>query len=354
MGVYKIAVIRGDGIGVDVVEEGLKVLNEIAIKRGITMDFKEFPWGSEYYFDHGKMMPDDALEELAEFDQIYLGAVGHPELQDHITLNGLLLPIRRAFDQYVCERPSTLHAGVESPLANKNPGDIDLVVIRENTEGEYANVGGFQYRGFPEEVGIQTSVFTRHGCERVIKYAFELARTRDKKRHVTSVTKSNAQGYGLIVWDEAFTRIADDYPDIETQSLLVDAACMDFVRKPEEFDVVVASNLFGDILTDIGAIITGSMGTAASANVDPERRYPSMFEPVHGSAPDIAGQGVANPMAAIMSGSMMLRFVGERDAADSVDAAVLEVLETGKTLTPDLGGTASTTEVGDAVVSLIE
>ena len=354
MGVYKIAVIRGDGIGVDVVEEGLKVLNEIAIKRGITMDFKEFPWGSEYYFDHGKMMPDDALEELAEFDQIYLGAVGHPELQDHITLNGLLLPIRRAFDQYVCERPSTLHAGVESPLANKNPGDIDLVVIRENTEGEYANVGGFQYRGFPEEVGIQTSVFTRHGCERVIKYAFELARTRDKKRHVTSVTKSNAQGYGLIVWDEAFMRIADDYPDIETQSLLVDAACMDFVRKPEEFDVVVASNLFGDILTDIGAIITGSMGTAASANVDPERRYPSMFEPVHGSAPDIAGQGVANPMAAIMSGAMMLRFVGERDAADSVDAAVLEVLETGKTLTPDLGGTASTTEVGDAVVSLIE
>ena len=354
MGVYKIAVIRGDGIGVDVVEEGLKVFNEIAINRGITMDFKEFPWGSQYYFDHGKMMPDDALEELAEFDQIYLGAVGHPELQDHITLNGLLLPIRRAFDQYVCERPSTLHAGVESPLAHKNSGDIDLVVIRENTEGEYANVGGFQYRGFPEEVGIQTSVFTRHGCERVIKYAFELARTRDKKRHVTSVTKSNAQGYGLIVWDEAFTRIAEDYPDIETQSLLVDAACMDFVRKPEEFDVVVASNLFGDILTDIGAIITGSMGTAASANVDPERRYPSMFEPVHGSAPDIAGQGIANPMAAIMSGSMMLRFIGEKDAADSIDAAVLEVLEKGEILTPDLGGTATTAEVGDAIVSLIE
>ena len=353
MSEFKIAVIRGDGIGVDVVEEGLKVLRRVARDYEITMEFTEFPWGSDYYFEHGQMMPDDALDTLAEFDQIYLGAVGHPELQDHVTLNGLLLPIRRRFDQYVCERPSVLYPGIRSPLAGKEAWDIDIAVIRENTEGEYANVGGFQYKGFPEEVGIQTSVFTRHGCERVIRYSFELARSRDKKRHVTSVTKSNAQGYGLIVWDEAFDRVSAEYPDISTTSLLVDAACMDFVRKPEEFDVVVASNLFGDILTDIGAIITGSMGTAPSGNIDPMRRFPSMFEPVHGSAPDIAGQGIANPMAAVMSGAMMLRFMGEEDAAAAIDRAVLNVLEEGKSLTPDLGGASSTSEVGDAIVGAL-
>lgn len=351
---HNIAVIRGDGIGVDVIEEGLKVLNDVARRYEIVLNFTEFSWGSDYYFEHGKMMPDDALDTLAEFDQIYLGAVGHPEIQDHITLNGLLLPIRRKFDQYVCERPSVLYPGIESPLRDKEPWDIDMTVIRENTEGEYANVGGFQYKGFPEEVGIQTSVFTRHGCERVITYAFELARSRDKKRHLTSVTKSNAQGYGLIVWDEAFERVSKNYPDIGTQSLLVDAACMDFVRKPEEFDVVVASNLFGDILTDIGAIITGSMGTAASGNIDPTRRFPSMFEPVHGSAPDIAGQGIANPMAAIMSGAMMLRFIGEDAAAKSMDDAVLEVIVERQTLTPDLGGTASTSDVGDAMLAKLK
>ena len=350
---YKIAVIRGDGIGVDVIEEGLKVLNEVARRYEITLECTEFPWGSNYYFEHGKMMPDDALDTLVEFDQIYLGAVGHPDLQDHVTLNGLLLPIRRRFDLYVCERPSVLYPGIRSPLADKEAWDIDIAVIRENTEGEYANVGGFQYKGFPQEVGIQTSVFTRHGCERVIRYAFELARSRDKKRHVTSVTKSNAQGYGLIVWDEAFERVSEEYPDIATVSLLVDAACMDFVRKPEDFDVVVASNLFGDILTDIGAIITGSMGTAPSGNIDPMRRFPSMFEPVHGSAPDIAGQGIANPMAAIMSGAMMLRFIGEEAAASAIDRTVLSILEEGASLTPDLGGTASTAEVGDAIVDAL-
>ena len=353
MSEYKIAVIRGDGIGVDVIEEGLKVLHEVARRYEIALEFTEFPWGSKYYFEHGQMMPDDALDTLAGFDQIYLGAVGHPELQDHVTLNGLLLPIRRRFDQYVCERPSVLYPGIRSPLADKEAWDIDIAVIRENTEGEYANVGGFQYKGFPQEVGIQTSVFTRHGCERVIRYAFELARSRDKKRHVTSVTKSNAQGYGLIVWDEAFERVSAEYPDIATTSLLVDAACMDFVRKPEEFDVVVATNLFGDILTDIGAIITGSMGTAPSGNIDPMRRFPSMFEPVHGSAPDIAGQGIANPMAAIMSGAMMLRFIGVEAAASVIDRAVLSILEEGASLTPDLGGTASTAEVGDAVLGAL-
>ena len=353
MGEHKVAVIRGDGIGVEVIEEGLKVLDAAGGSDGVTWRFTELPWGSERHIREGSMMPDDALEVLAGFDAIYLGAVGHPDIQDHVTLNGLLLPIRRTFDQYVCERPSVLYPGVSSPLKDKRPWDIDMVVIRENTEGEYANVGGFQYSGFPEEVGVQTGVFTRKGCERVIEYAFDLAGRRGRKKHVTSVTKSNAQGYGMIVWDRAFDAVAERYPDIETQSLLVDAACMDFVRRPESFDVVVASNLFGDILTDIGAIITGSMGLAASANLDPERRFPSMFEPVHGSAPDIAGRGVANPMAAVMSGAMMLRHLGEESAAEAVERATLTVLADGELLTPDLGGTATTSAVGDAIVEAL-
>ncbi|MBM3933377.1 MAG: 3-isopropylmalate dehydrogenase [SAR202 cluster bacterium] len=353
MAEYKIAVIRGDGIGVDVIEEGLKVLNAVGKEFKIGWKFTEFPWGSNYYFKNGRMMPADALDTLRGFNHVFFGAVGHPEIQDHITLNGLLLPMRRAFDQYVCERPSVLYPGVVSPLAGKKPYDIDMVVIRENTEGEYANVGGFQYRGFPEEVGIQTSVFTRHGCERVITYAFELARKRGKKKHVTSVTKSNAQGYGLVVWDDAFKRVAAKYPDIKTVSLLVDAACMDFVRRPEMFDVVVASNLFGDILTDIGAIISGSMGLAPSGNIDPQRRFPSLFEPVHGSAPDIAGKGIANPLATVLAAGMMLRFIGETRAADVTDKAVLKVLSEAKVLTPDLGGKATTSQVGDAVVAAL-
>ncbi|MCZ6676803.1 MAG: 3-isopropylmalate dehydrogenase [Candidatus Poribacteria bacterium] len=353
MAEYKIAVIRGDGIGVEVIEEGIKVLTTIAEAYDIKWNFVEFPWGSDYYFKHGRMMPADALDTLAALDQIYLGAVGHPDIQDHITLNGLLLPIRRRFDQYVCERPSVLYPGINSPLKGKAGWDIDLVVIRENTEGEYANIGGFQYQGFPEEIGVQVSVFTRHGSERVITYAFDLARTRDKKRKVTSVTKSNAQGYSMVVWDRAFERVAERYPDVQTESLLVDAAAMDFVRRPEDFDVVVARNLFGDILTDIGAIITGSMGLAPSGNIDPQRRFPSMFEPVHGSAPDIMGKGIANPLAAITSGSMMLRFVGQEEAAAAIDKAVLKVIEDGETLPSDLGGNANTSQVGDAVVSAL-
>ena len=353
MAEYKIAVIPGDGVGPEVTAEGLRAIRAVASRHGIGWDFEDLPWGSDYYFEHGRMMPSDALDTLAAFDAIYLGAVGHPDLQDHVTLNGLLLPIRRAFDQYVCERPSVLYPGIDSPLRDKRAWDIDMVVVRENTEGEYANVGGFQYEGFPEEVGIQSSVFTRRGCERVITHAFELARGRDKKRHVTSITKSNAQGYGMIVWDRAFERVASGYPEIETQSLLVDAACMDFVRRPETFDVVVGSNLFGDILTDIGAIITGSMGLAPSGNIDPERRYPSMFEPVHGSAPDIAGQGIADPMAAILSGAMMLEHLGEKAAGEEVRNAVLRVIEEGETTTPDLGGSSSTVAVGDAIVTAL-
>ena len=353
MAEHKVAVIRGDGIGVEVIEDGLKVLRAVAGEYDIEWEFEELPWGSGYYSQHGRMMPEDALARLAGCDAIYLGAVGHPDIQDHVTLNGLLLPIRRGFDQYVCERPSVLYPGVTSPLRDKRPYEIDMVVIRENAEGEYADVGGFQYMGFPNEIGVQTAVFTRHGCERVMTYAFELARKLGKKRRVTSITKSNAQGYGMVVWDRAFADVASGYPDIGTDSLLIDAACMDFVRRPEHFDVVVASNLFGDILTDIGAIITGSMGLAASGNINPERRFPSMFEPVHGSAPDIAGEGVANPMAAVMSGAMMLRHLGDGQAAEMVERAVLGVLEEGETLTPDLGGTSSTSQVGDAIVGAL-
>jgi len=353
MAEHNIAIIRGDGIGVDVVEEGLKALNAAANKFDITFKFTEFPWGTDYYFKNGVMMPSDGLNTLSKFDAIYFGAVGHPEVQDHITLNGLLLPMRRGFDQYVCERPCILYPGVTSPLRDKNAGDIDMVVIRENTEGEYANVGGFLYEGFAEEIGVQTGVFTRHGCERVITYAFELAKRRNKKNHVTSVTKSNAQGYGMVVWDRAFARVAERYPEISTNSLLVDAACMEFIRKPEIFDVVVGSNLFGDILTDIGAIITGSMGLALSGNIDPERRYPSMFEPVHGSAPDIAGKGIANPLAAILSAGMMMRHLGETEAEAAIEAAVLGIVAENEILTPDLGGSSSTTAVGDAVVSAL-
>ena len=350
---HSVAVIRGDGIGTEVIEEGIKVLNAISGEYGITWSFMEYPWGSDYYLKNGSMMPSDGLDQLAKSEVVFLGAVGHPDIQDHVTLSGLLLPIRRSFDQYVNERPSVLYPGVPSPLKGKEPFDIDMVVIRENTEGEYAPVGGFLYLDMPQELAVQSGVFTRHGCERVIEYAFELARKRDKKKLVTSVTKSNALGFGMIVWDRAFERVAERYPDLETQSLLIDAACMDFIRRPETFDVVVASNLFGDILTDIGAIITGSMGLAASANIDPERRFPSMFEPVHGTAPDIVGMGIANPMAAILSGSMMLRHLGHDDAADDIDHAVYGLVEQGEILTPDLGGSSSTSQVGDAVVNAL-
>jgi len=346
-----IAVIRGDGIGIEVVEEGIKVLEAVSENYDFNLSFKEFPWSSQYYMDNGVMMPSDGLNTLSRFEAIFLGAVGHPDIQDHITLNGLLLPIRRSFDQYVCERPSVLYEGIESPLAGKKPFDIDMVVIRENTEGEYANVGGFQYMDFPEEIGIQTGVFTRKGCERVIRYSFELARKRNKKKHLTSITKSNAQGYGMLVWDRAFERVSAEYPDISTSSLLVDAAAMDFIRKPEDFDVVVGSNLFGDILTDIAAIITGSMGLASSANLDPEGRYPSMFEPVHGSAPDIMGKGIANPMAQILTGAMLLKHLGHTDAATDIEKAVLSILSQGEIVTPDLGGSSSTSSVGDAIVA---
>src|SRR3979490_922947 len=287
----------GDGVGQEFIPEGKGVLERAGQKHNFTCEFLNFDWGAEYYFAHGRMMPQNALDLLRPCDAILLGAVGHPDIPDHITLNGLLLPIRRTFDQYANVRPAVLYEGVRSPLAGRKGGDIDMVIVRENTEGEYAQVGGFVYHHQPEEVAIQTSVFTRRGVERIIRFAFELAVRRDKKRRVTSITKSNAQGFGMVLWDRTFKAVADEFPAIETESLLVDAAAMNFIRRPESFDVVVVSNLFGDILSDVSAILPGSIGLAPSANRDPTRRFPSMFEPVHGSAPDIAFKGIVNPLA---------------------------------------------------------
>jgi tartrate dehydrogenase/decarboxylase/D-malate dehydrogenase len=350
MKTFTIAVIAGDGVGAEVIPQSKSVLEKIGKKHDINFAFQDFDWGADHFFRWGRMMPAGAIDLLQPCDAILLGAVGHPEIPDHTTLNGLLLPIRRAFDQYANVRPAYLYPGVRSPLVKSRGGDIDMVVVRENTEGEYAQVGGFVYHLQPEEVAIQTSVFTRRGVERIVRFAFELAVRRNKKKRVTSITKSNAQGYGMVLWDRTFDDVAAQYPGVETESLLVDAAAMNFIRRPESFDVVVASNLFGDILSDISAIIIGSMGLAASANLDPLRRYPSMFEPVHGSAPDIAGKGIVNPLATILSAGMMLEHLGVSEAAREVDGAVGAVLEDGKVRTPDLGGTSSTDEVGAAVL----
>ena len=347
---YRIAVIAGDGIGPEVVEAAIPVLEAAASPSGAQFDWTRFPWGSDHYFAHGRMMPANALDELREFDAIFFGAVGDPRLQDNLTLDGLLLPIRRGFDQYACVRPAVLYPGVRCPLAGKAPGSIDFVVVRENTEGEYAQVGGVLYPGGPHEVAVQSGIFTRHGTERVIRFAFELARERNGRRLVTSITKSNAQGYGMAFWDRVFVEVAREFPEFRTESLLVDAACMDFVRRPETFDVVVASNLFGDILTDLSAAITGSLGLAPSANLNPARTAPSMFEPVHGSAPDITGRGVANPMATMLAGAMMLDFLGETEAARLVESAVRGVLADGAPLTPDLGGRGTTREITSGVI----
>lgn len=344
-----IAVISGDGIGPEVIRAARSVLEDAGRKHSIEFAFEECGWGSEYYFQHGRMMPPSGLDVLRSFDAILLGAVGHPDIPDHVTLNGLLLPIRRGFDLYANVRPAILYEGVESPLSGRQPGAIDMVVVRENTEGEYAPVGGFLYHHQPDEVAVQTAVFTRRGTERIIRYAFELARRRGAKRRVASITKSNAQAYGMVLWDRVFEAVAGEYSDIETESLLVDAAAMNFVRRPESFDVVVASNLFGDILSDLGAMVTGSIGLAASANLDPERRSPSVFEPVHGSAPDIAGRGIANPMAAILSAAMMLDHLGEPAASRSMEAAVAAVLAEGRVRTPDLGGNSTTDQVAEEV-----
>jgi tartrate dehydrogenase/decarboxylase/D-malate dehydrogenase len=350
---FKIALIPGDGIGSEVTSVAFEVALKAAKASGVTLVSTIYDWGTDYYFKHGTMVPANAIDALRGHDAILLGAVGHPKVPDHVTLNGLLLPIRRRFDQFANVRPAVLYRGVSSPLKGVKAGEIDMVVVRENTEGEYAQIGGFVHETHPAEVAIQTAVFTRHGVERIIRYAFELATRRKKKNLVTSITKSNAQGFSMVLWDRVFQSVAAEFPGIKTESLLVDAAAMNFVRRPQTFDVVVASNLFGDILSDISAIVSGSIGLAASANIDPTRRYPSMFEPVHGSAPDIAGKGIANPLAAIVSAAMMLDHLGLSAAAQKMDAAIEGVLAEEKVRTPDLGGTSSTSDVASAVLARV-
>jgi len=350
---FSIAVIPGDGIGQEVIPPTLEVLRATGQKFGLHFEFAHFDWGAEYYFQHGAMMPPNALDQLAVHDAILLGAVGHVDLPDNVTLNGLLLPIRRGFDQFANVRPAILFDGVDSPLAGRAPGEIDMVVVRENTEGEYAQIGGFLYHHQPEEVAVQTSVFTRRGCERVIRHAFELARRRNGRKRVASITKSNAQGFSMVLWDRTFKHVASEFPDISTESLLVDAAAMNFVRRPHTFDVVVASNLFGDILSDLSAIVTGSIGLAASANLDPTRRFPSMFEPVHGTAPDILGKGIANPMATLFSASMMLDHLGQAEAASAIHRAVVQTLAARLERTPDLGGNSTTGAVTQSILAAI-
>jgi tartrate dehydrogenase/decarboxylase / D-malate dehydrogenase len=349
---YRIAVIPGDGIGQEVVPEGLRVLERLAEQSDgrLSFAYESFPWGCEYYLRHGRMMEDDGLERLTGFDAIYFGAVGWPGVPDHVSLWGLRLAICQGFDQYACVRPVQLLPGVTSPLRDADREHFDWVVVRENSEGEYAGIGGrnLASRGPQTEGAIQSALFTRHGCERIIRYAFDLARTR--RRKVTSVTKSNAQQYAMTLWDDVFTEVASGYPDVETEQWLVDAMAARFVLRPETLDVVVASNLFGDILSDLGSALAGSMGLAASANIDPERRHPSMFEPVHGSAPDIAGKGIANPIAAIWSAALMLDHLGLADEAASIVHAIRRTTASG-VLTPDLGGTATTHDVTDVVLA---
>lgn len=350
---FDIAVIAGDGIGPEVIAEGKKVFSGISQMDGnFSVSFEDFPWGCEYYLKTGEMMPEDGLDRLKKFDAIYLGAVGYPGVPDHISLGDLLLRIRRGFDEYINLRPVRLLKGAPCPIADVSADDINMIVVRENSEGEYANVGAHLYAGTEREVALQTGVFSRHGCERVIRYAYELARR--EKRSLTSISKGNALHYSMVFWDEIFAEIGKEYPDVETHSLLVDAASMFFVKDPGRFEIVVTSNLFGDILTDLGAAIAGGMGLAAGANLNPERKYPSMFEPIHGSAPDIAGQGVANPLASIWSVSQMLEFLGEEIWAERLLAAIETLLVERKTLTPDLGGCAKTSEIGDAVLEILK
>ena len=349
---HKIAVIAGDGIGPEVIAEGVKVLNAAAAKDGsFAFEFEHFPWGCEYYLETGRMMPPDALETLKRFDAIFLGAVGYPGVPDHVSLRELLLVIRHDFDQYVNIRPVKLLKGAPCPLKGVAREDVDMVFIRENSEGEYSGSGAWLYKGTPRETVIQDGVFSRHGTERIMRYAYDLARREGKT--LTSISKGNALNYSMVFWDQIFAEVGREYPDVETHSYLVDAASMFMVKDPKRFQVVVASNLFGDILTDLGAAIAGGMGLAAGANINPERKFPSMFEPIHGSAPDIAGKGLANPLATVWSASQMLDFLGHPDSAKSLLDAIERLLVEQSPLTPDLGGTATTSEVGTAIARLV-
>jgi len=348
----KIAVIPGDGIGKEVVPEGIKVINAVSSRFDIKFVWEFFPWGCEYYKSHGEMMPSDGLDILKDFDAIYLGAVGAPGVPDHTSLWGLLIPIRRTFRQYVNLRPVKLFKGIDSPLKGKEPDDIDFCVVRENNEGEYSVIGGRIYTGTDQEAAIQTSVFTRKGVERIIRFAFELAKKRPK-RHITSATKSNGIIHTMPFWDEIFKKIAEQYPEIESDQYHIDNLAASMVLHPERFDVIVGSNLFGDILSDLGPALAGSLGIAPSGNINPQRDYPSMFEPVHGSAPDIAGRGIANPIGQIWSGAMMLEHLGYAGPAGIIEKAIETVLADYNLKTPDLGGTATTKEVGNAIAESV-
>jgi tartrate dehydrogenase/decarboxylase/D-malate dehydrogenase len=347
MKTYRIAVIPGDGIGKEVVPEGVRVLEAAARRFGFALEWREFGWSCETYLKTGAMMPADGLERLRGFDAIFLGAVGHPSVPDHVSLWGLLIPIRRAFRQYVNLRPVKLFAGIESPLKNARAGEIDFVIVRENNEGEYSDIGGRVFQGTDREVVFQQAIFTRRGVDQILRCAFELARSR--KKHLTSATKSNGIIFTMPFWDERFRAMAREYPDVRTDQFHIDILTAHFVRHPEWFDVVVGSNLFGDILSDLGPAVVGSIGIAPSANLNPQREFPSMFEPVHGSAPDIAGKGIANPIGQIWSGAMMLRHLGETEAADAVEGAIAAVLAEGKARTPELGGRSGTRELGEAI-----
>lgn len=349
MKTYRVAVIPGDGIGPEVLKEGVKVLKRVAELDGrFQFEFTHFPWGCEYYLKNGRMMAEDGMEQLKKFDSIFLGAVGYPGVPDHISLWDLLLVIRKEFDQYVNLRPVKLLNGAPCPLKDVPREDIDMLFIRENSEGEYAGSGCWLYKNQPNEVVIQNGVFSRHGCERIIRYAFELA--KKQKKSLTSISKGNALNYSMVFWDQIFKEVSREYPEVETHSYLVDAASMFMVKDPKRFEIVVTSNLFGDILTDLGAAISGGMGLAAGANLNPERKFPSMFEPIHGSAPDIAGQGLANPLATVWSAAQMLEFFGYPEWYERLVGIIEEMLVEKHVLTPDLGGTAKTGEVGDEVI----
>ncbi len=349
MKVHKIAVLAGDGIGPEVINEGIKVLKKVAeIDGGFDFDFTYFPWGCDYYKENGQMMADDGIEQLKKFDAIFLGAVGAPGVPDHISLWDLLLVIRKSFDQYINLRPVKLLKGAPNVLKDVLPEDIDMIFVRENTEGEYAGSGSWLFKDTPNEVVIQDGVFSRKGCERVIRYAYELAKAENNT--LTSISKGNALNYSMVFWDQVFKEVGKEYPEVKTYSYLVDAASMFMIKDPKRFEIVVTSNLFGDILTDLGAAIAGGMGLAAGANLNPERKFPSMFEPIHGSAPDIAGTGKANPLATVWSASQMLDYFGYSKWAEQLIDCIEKVLTEGKVLTPDLGGTATTLEVGDEIV----
>jgi tartrate dehydrogenase/decarboxylase/D-malate dehydrogenase len=349
---HRIAVIPGDGIGKEVVPEGMRVLEAAGRRFGFDLEWTTFDWSCERYAKIGSMMPEDGLEQLRKFEAIFLGAVGFPGVPDHVSLWGLLIPIRRGFQQYVNLRPVRLLPGVRSPLAGRSSADIDMVIVRENNEGEYSEIGGRLYRGTSEELAVQTAMFTRKGCDRVIRYAFEQAMKR-KRKHLTSATKSNGIIHSMPYWDERFAAMSKNYPEVRTAQYHIDILTAHFVQHPDWFDVVVASNLFGDILSDLGPAVAGSIGIAPGGNINPEKEHPSMFEPVHGSAPDIAGKGIANPIAQIWTGAMMLDHLGHEDAGRAVVQAIERVVQEGKVLTRDLGGSASTGDVGKAVTALM-